>query len=300
MSTDTTTTVEHRHTGGSFGEPGACSAECACGVVFAGFDTHSEAYALVKQHIQDEAALAAERRAVNALQAIDEYWAPGLASARQRATQLERRLRTSWRKAGRVTVHAAGLENQLSAARRERDELAAFVHAVRDTLGLTDLHSATGRVLLSDTLNGARNILAALTKAQSTPEQPAAKHSYATGGPVHADQPTPAGASVDLSALVRKWQRQAVEPCNAGTAESVYDECAAELDAVLDRVRQSPPSGRPEIAIATTPAGGLPAYVDRLRASHHWLASGCCSCENPLCEVRFLLDHIDDVIRGRA
>jgi hypothetical protein len=41
-------------------------------------------------------------------------------------------------------------------------------------------------------------------------------------------------SAIDLSALVRKWRRQAVDPRNAGDAENVYDECAAELDAVLD------------------------------------------------------------------
>lgn len=46
----------HKHIGGSAGGPGECSAECACGTTFDGFDTHAEAVALLEQHIADEAA----------------------------------------------------------------------------------------------------------------------------------------------------------------------------------------------------------------------------------------------------
>lgn len=57
---------EHKHIGGSAGGPGECSAECACGTTFAGFDTHAEVTALLDQHISDanaELKLAAERAA---------------------------------------------------------------------------------------------------------------------------------------------------------------------------------------------------------------------------------------------
>ncbi|WP_319460058.1 hypothetical protein [Micromonospora sp. RTP1Z1] len=43
--------VEHRHVGGAGGAPGECSAECACGVTFDGFDTIAEASALLDDHI---------------------------------------------------------------------------------------------------------------------------------------------------------------------------------------------------------------------------------------------------------
>lgn len=42
----------------------------------------------------------------------------------------------------------------------------------------------------------------------------------------------------------------------------------------------------------TEPAGGLSAYVGRVRADH-FVAGGRCACGNPLCPQRFLLDHID-------
>jgi hypothetical protein len=234
----TTISAEHRQAGAWAGGGLVCGVECACGLVFDGFDTLGEARDLLTQHIDDEAQVTPERRLANALQAVDEYWAPELVKARQRAGLVERRLKMSWRKAGRATVHAINLTGELTTARRERDELAAFVHAVRDVLGLTELHSMTGRALMSDTLNGARNIMAALTNAQSTAEPAAPKQAYATGGLVGADRPTP--------------------------------------------------------------AGGLPAYVDRVRASHHRLATGRCSCDNPVCTARFLLDHIDNVTRGQV
>lgn len=44
---------EHYHTGGSAGAPGECSATCACGVTFDGFDTTAEAGALLDRHIAD-------------------------------------------------------------------------------------------------------------------------------------------------------------------------------------------------------------------------------------------------------
>lgn len=46
-------TPEHQHVEGSTGGPGECSAECACGVTFDGFDTHAEAIACLDQHIAD-------------------------------------------------------------------------------------------------------------------------------------------------------------------------------------------------------------------------------------------------------
>lgn len=42
---------EHRHVGGVAGGPGENEAECACGVTFAGFDTHAEATAELDRHI---------------------------------------------------------------------------------------------------------------------------------------------------------------------------------------------------------------------------------------------------------
>lgn len=86
---------------------------------------------------------------------------------RHRAKRFCRQLGSSRRKATRATSHAVDLASRLAAAQRERDELTAFVCAIRDTLGLVDLRSATGRVLMSDTLNGARNILATLVTTRS-------------------------------------------------------------------------------------------------------------------------------------
>lgn len=43
--------MEHRHVGGATGGPGECEAWCACGVTFAGFDTHAEAAAMLDEHI---------------------------------------------------------------------------------------------------------------------------------------------------------------------------------------------------------------------------------------------------------
>jgi hypothetical protein len=56
----------HEHIAGSAGGPGDNSAECACGVVFDGFDTHADAMAVLNAHIAGAArpdpfiALAAE------------------------------------------------------------------------------------------------------------------------------------------------------------------------------------------------------------------------------------------------
>ena len=44
---------EHYHSGGAAGGPGENEAECACGAVFAGFDTHAEATAALDRHIAD-------------------------------------------------------------------------------------------------------------------------------------------------------------------------------------------------------------------------------------------------------
>lgn len=46
------------------------------------------------------------------------------------------------------------------------------------------------------------------------------------------------------------------------------------------------------------PAGGLTEYVNRSRAGHKRLPDGWCSCDKPLCPQRFLLDHIDDLIKA--
>ncbi|MEV4846104.1 hypothetical protein AB0K20_23165 [Micromonospora matsumotoense] len=46
---------EHRHVAGSTGSPGEWSAECACGVTFAGFDTLGEAVAVLDRHIANPA-----------------------------------------------------------------------------------------------------------------------------------------------------------------------------------------------------------------------------------------------------
>jgi hypothetical protein len=47
----TTRDVEHYHVRGTAGLPGENEAECACGVTYAGFDTHAEAVAALDQHI---------------------------------------------------------------------------------------------------------------------------------------------------------------------------------------------------------------------------------------------------------
>lgn len=43
--------LEHYHVGGAAGPPGENDAECACGIVVAGCDTHAEAVAAIDQHI---------------------------------------------------------------------------------------------------------------------------------------------------------------------------------------------------------------------------------------------------------
>lgn len=45
--------VEHRHVAGSGGGPGECSATCACGATFDGFDSIAEAVAVLDAHIAD-------------------------------------------------------------------------------------------------------------------------------------------------------------------------------------------------------------------------------------------------------
>jgi hypothetical protein len=45
--------VAHYHAGGAAGGPGENEAECACGVTFAGFDTHAKAVAELDRHIAD-------------------------------------------------------------------------------------------------------------------------------------------------------------------------------------------------------------------------------------------------------
>jgi hypothetical protein len=47
-----------------------------------------------------------------------------------------------------------------------------------------------------------------------------------------------------------------------------------------------------------TPAGGLTEYVNRARDSHRRLSNGWCSCDNPLCPQRYLLDHIDNLVKA--
>jgi hypothetical protein len=54
MTSPTLPATEHRHVGGSAGGPGENSAECACGTVFAGFDTHAEAVDLLNHHVEQE------------------------------------------------------------------------------------------------------------------------------------------------------------------------------------------------------------------------------------------------------
>jgi hypothetical protein len=44
----------HYPSGGTAGGPGENEAECACGVTYAGFDTHAEATAALDQHITTE------------------------------------------------------------------------------------------------------------------------------------------------------------------------------------------------------------------------------------------------------
>jgi hypothetical protein len=46
--------VEHYHVRGTAGLPGENEAECACGVTYAGFDSHAEAVAALEQHITAE------------------------------------------------------------------------------------------------------------------------------------------------------------------------------------------------------------------------------------------------------
>lgn len=43
--------TEHYHVGGAAGGPGENDAECACGVIFTGFDTHADAVAVLDRHI---------------------------------------------------------------------------------------------------------------------------------------------------------------------------------------------------------------------------------------------------------
>lgn len=106
----------------------------------------------------------------NALAAVDEYWAPELANERKRSKRFLRQLMASRKKCVRATSQSVDLAGRLKAAERQRDELAAFVHAVRNTLGLVDLHGASPTVLMSDTLTGARNTMAALVDFQSATE----------------------------------------------------------------------------------------------------------------------------------
>jgi hypothetical protein len=44
-------TPEHYHVGGAAGPAGENEARCACGITFAGFDTHAEATAMLDEHI---------------------------------------------------------------------------------------------------------------------------------------------------------------------------------------------------------------------------------------------------------
>ena len=66
----------------------------------------------------------------------------------------------------------------------------------------------------------------------------------------------------------------------------------------------SPYDGSTEIPASETPAkvsepeGGLAAYAQRCREEHQRLANGWCSCDKPLCPERFLLDHIDNLLRA--
>lgn len=46
------------------------------------------------------------------------------------------------------------------------------------------------------------------------------------------------------------------------------------------------------------PEGGLVEYVNRVREDHRRLPDGWCSCCRPLCPERFLLDHIDNLIKA--
>ncbi|MFG3709185.1 hypothetical protein ACGF7U_31265 [Micromonospora sp. NPDC047670] len=59
---------EHRHVAGSGGAPGECSAVCACGVTFDGFDTIAEAVAMLDGHIADPDGTAIEERGIPAEQ----------------------------------------------------------------------------------------------------------------------------------------------------------------------------------------------------------------------------------------
>lgn len=59
---DAAPTTEHYLTAGSTGGLGECSASCACGVTFDGFDTHREAANLVEQHVADATKPAATER----------------------------------------------------------------------------------------------------------------------------------------------------------------------------------------------------------------------------------------------
>jgi hypothetical protein len=45
--------LEHEHTGGAAGGPGENEVWCACGVTYAGFDTHAEAMAMLEAHIAE-------------------------------------------------------------------------------------------------------------------------------------------------------------------------------------------------------------------------------------------------------
>jgi hypothetical protein len=54
MTSSTLPAAEHAHRGGSAGGPGENSAECACGTVFDGFDTHREAVDLLDHHVEQE------------------------------------------------------------------------------------------------------------------------------------------------------------------------------------------------------------------------------------------------------
>ncbi|GIE35946.1 hypothetical protein Ait01nite_089910 [Actinoplanes italicus] len=54
MTSLTLPVAEHYHAGGSAGPAGENSAECACGVTYAGFDTHREARQMLEQHIKAE------------------------------------------------------------------------------------------------------------------------------------------------------------------------------------------------------------------------------------------------------
>lgn len=130
QTTDTAVRVEHMHVGGSGGAPGECSAECACGVTFDGFDSIAEAAALLDRHIADETGVPVTEPApvkpeTRAERERREY----VAGLRQLAELLE----THTDLEVPYTGHHGAINVILSGDAEQREQIAAWTRAMRGT-----------------------------------------------------------------------------------------------------------------------------------------------------------------------